>query len=299
MDLYALRQHTQELKEAFSCKPAIIRVASGTGRTINLHLLTREGKAVLALRLDPPYQGMEYSEKASDIDKSSSIVKTLNRLVINGRIMSVSMPCNDRIVKFHIGVIDDYLGKKSDYYIICEFTGRVADIFVCGKDHKIIDRLSKTANNSVGDEYALPEPQQGYPAFIEKEANKRGITCEKLVSESFNKAYLYLQDNKLKAISVFELTHLAQKPDYTFNTVNEAVNFAEKELAAPSRLKLLKERALSSIKNDLKQKKKLLQEESKTREKYENADKLQIIGKINVSNIYQIKPESKKEELNN
>lgn len=299
MDLYTLKRHTEELKELLSCKPVIIRTSAGTGRTLNLHLLSKSGTSALILCLDNPYQGIRLSEKASDIDKNISIVKTFNRLLTNGRILSISMPCSDRIIKFHVGVIDDYLGKRSDYYIICEFTGLIADIFICNKEHKIIDRLSRTTNNEIGEKYNLPEQQQGFPKFIEKEAEKRGITCEELVSKPFNKAYIYLNQNKLKAISIFDLTHTFSKPDYICDSVNEAVNWAEKNLAAPGRIKQLKEHALISIKKDLKQKQKLLQEETKTKQKYENADKLQILGNLIISNIYKIKPGSKFIELTN
>ena len=299
MDLYTLKRHTEELKEFLINKPVIIRTAAGNGRALNIYIHSNSGVFVLILNLDLPYQGMRLAKASSDIEKSRSIIRTFNRLITNGRILSVSMPCSDRIIKFHIGVLDPYLGKKSDYYIICEFTGRVSDIFLCDKDHKILDRLSRTSNNSIGDEYQLPEQISGVPSIIEKEAENRGITVDELISEKFSKAYIYLKDGKLKAISRFELTYLAKQADFICNSVNEAANLAEEKLALPSRLTLLKERALVSIKSDLKQKQKLLKEQLELKVKYENAEELQNIGNLLVSNIYRIKAGSKSIELQN
>lgn len=161
MDYFTLRRHVCELAETFSEKPIVVRAISMNGRSLALLLKCRGSKwGNLVLNLDNPEQGLRLADKISEIEKNTSIVRTINRVLINSRLISVSMTGNDtnaifdRVVKLHFVSIDSYFGNRSDFYILCEFTGRIADIFICDSDLKVLDRLSRTSNNLIGAVYS-------------------------------------------------------------------------------------------------------------------------------------------------
>lgn len=163
MDYLTLRRQVEELGQAFACRPLVARAIDAAGRSLFLRLKFKDGMADLVLNLDSPNQGMRLTNHCQELDKSTSLVRTANRLLINGRLNSITMAGSeadnrfDRVVKLHFVVIDNFFGNRSDFYIFCEFTGRIADIFICDDDLKILDRMSRTSNNLIGGSYRLPD----------------------------------------------------------------------------------------------------------------------------------------------
>ncbi|MDD3000418.1 MAG: NFACT RNA binding domain-containing protein [Candidatus Riflebacteria bacterium] len=299
MDLFTLQKHILELQSIFAEKPFVQRVFSGLGRTVNFRLRFKENTFDLSLTLDLPAQGPRLANSCKETDKNLSIVKTLNRLVTNARVYSIKCLPNDRVVKIHFVAIDAYFGNRRDYYLICEFTGRVCDIYVCDEELKIIDRLGTASNNRVGAVYAPLAPADIVPPIYLKEAKFRNCSVDELLGATTNSVFLYAASNKLRAFSVYELKHMAEKPTEIFNSVNEALNYTEDVLCAPSRFMQLKERVAASINKDLKQKRELLQKQADLKEKYADADKLQTIGNLIIANLYRIKPRMRSIEVEN
>ncbi|NCB39260.1 MAG: fibronectin-binding domain-containing protein [Erysipelotrichia bacterium] len=163
MDYLTLRKHVGELSQVLAEKPLVARAADAPGRSFFLHLKYRDHWGELVISLDNPGQGMRSAKGCVEIEKSTSIVRTLNRLLTNGRLLEISMPGNekegrfDRVVKLHFAVVDSFFGRRTDYFMFCEFTGRIADVFICDAELKILDRLSRTSNNLIGATYRLPD----------------------------------------------------------------------------------------------------------------------------------------------
>ena len=254
MDYITLKRHVSELAEKLKSKPIVIRAYDRFGRSIFLRLKTDNGIEDLCISLDPPNQGLWFSQHCDEVEKNSLIVRSLNRLIINSRLVSLELAGNedegqyDRVVKLHFVAIDEYFGHRSDYYIFCEFTGRIADVFFCDNDFKILDRISRTSNNLVGNNYRLPDsykllnPEKAeedklltvFAAPSEEWADKIGsispiMTKEiifragkdgdnsanylsafkQLLSESHNSnTFLYKKGTKLTAVSAYELKHI-------------------------------------------------------------------------------------------
>lgn len=163
MDYLTLRRHVSELSLALADKPLVARAVDASGRSLSLRLKRKEGWADLIMSLDSPNQGIRIASHCPEIEKNTSIVRTVNRLLTNGRLSSITLAGNesenhfDRVVKLHFVVIDSFFGNRSDFYMFCEFTGRIADIFICDADLKILDRVSRTSNNLIGGNYRLPD----------------------------------------------------------------------------------------------------------------------------------------------
>lgn len=338
MDYLTLKKHISYLAERLKCKPIVIRAYDAPGRSIFLRLKTADGVQDLNICLDPPNQGIRLASKCVDVEKNSLIVRALNRAVINSRLNNVELAGNeaegsfDRVVKLHFVAIDEYFGHRTDYYIFCEFTGRIADAFLCDSDFKILDRISRTSNNLVGESYKLPDSfsllnpencdekklQEAFCAPSDEWLNKIGFLSPQVTKEIkyrsneseeadvrqkmllqimhestvSEKAWLYKKDGKLSAISAFELKYLCTAECLEFENSNAAMNYVEDELNGPKRLEQEKKRIVTLLNRDLKQKKLLLQEQNKLRAKYEGADKYQELGNLITANLYRIKPGS-------
>lgn len=338
MDYLTLKKHISYLSERLKCRPVVIRAYDAPGRSMFFRLKTNEGVQDLNICLDPPNQGIRLADKCIDVEKNSLIVRALNRTVINSRLNSIELAGNesegsfDRVVKLHFVAIDEYFGHRTDYYVFCEFTGRIADAFLCDSDFKILDRISRTSNNLVGGSYKLPDsfhlinPEDGdnakmleaFCAPSEEWINKIGFLSPQVAKEiifrtnessdadarldalslimheakNSEKSWLYKKDSKLTAISAFELKHLCAAECLEFADANAAMNYVEDELNGPKRLEQEKKRVVTLLNRDLKQKKLLLQEQNKLRIKYEGADKYQELGNLITANLYRIKPGS-------
>ena len=163
MDYLTLKSQIKYLSEKLSRNPIVIRAYDRSGRSIFLRLKTAYGIEDLSLCLDAPSQGIWLSEHCDDVEKNSLIVRSLNRVIINSKLADIKLAGNedsgefDRVVRLHFVLIDEFFGNRSDYYIFCEFTGRISDIFFCDSDFKILDRVSRTSNNLVGETYRLPD----------------------------------------------------------------------------------------------------------------------------------------------
>ncbi len=335
MDYLTLRKHVSELSHTLAEKPLIARAVDTPGRSFSLRLKFKERWGDLVFNLDSPNQGFRLVENCLETEQGSSIVRTANRLLTNGRIMALSLAgdeaCGsfDRVVKMQIAVVDSFFGKRDDYYIFAEFTGRIADIFICDADHKIIDRMSRTSNNLISEIYRLPDSpplqnpftvekktlQRIFAAPVEEWKNQLGalapqletellFRCEQqniappeawpeLLREYLDSAqafvYYYKATNKLKALSSFRLSGLPDCEEVAFACVNAAMNWVEDNLVRARRLNELKKRVLGGFARELKLKTDLLAQLQQLLQKYENADEYQTMGNLLVANLYQIK----------
>ena len=340
MDYLTLKSQIKYLSEKLNRNPIVIRAYDRSGRSIFLRLKTSDGIEDLALCLDSPNQGLWLSGHCDEVEKNSLIVRGLNRTIINSRLADIQLAGNedsgqfDRVVRLHFVSIDEFFGNRSDYYIFCEFTGRISDIFFCDSDFKILDRVSRTSNNLVGEVYRLPdsfklinpnkadnnELLEAFSSVSSEWTNKIGFVSpiltkeiefrlkesndsnenrlkvfKEILAEHLNsKVYLYKKGTKVSAVSSYELKHVAES-DFEveeFENVNDVMNYIEDSLIGPRRLEQEKKNILSQLNRLLKQKKQLLNEQFKLKEKYEGADKYQILGDLITANLYRIKPGS-------
>jgi len=338
MDYLTLRRHIGELAIRLCDRPLVARAVDAPGRAISLRLKTDRGWSDLVICLDNPGQGIRLAASCPEIERSSSMTRTLNRLITNSRILSVTLAGDegkgqfDRVVKLHVAVIDSFFGNRSDFYIFCEFTGRIADVFICDSEHKILDRMSRTSNNLIGDTYRLPDSPPLINPFLANDEqldsalnssperwpeiigamspqireeltarcndSKNFADCFRSLLAGFNQstacfAYLDQNDNRLRAIATFRLESRKNCREKQFETVNQAMNWVEDSLVAAKRLQELKKRALITLQKDLRLKTDLLKEQNRLGQKYENFASWQTMGNLIVANLYQIKPGSR------
>ncbi len=342
MDYFTLRRHVAELAGSLEDKPLLARAVDLPGRSFALHLKRRNGWIELIISLDNPGQGLRLAEECHEIERSTSLVRTMNRLLTNGRLVEVLLAGRedegryDRVVRLNFVVIDSFFGNRSSYSLFCEFTGRVADVFICDSDLKIIDRFSRTSNNLIGGFYQLPgsppllDPLRaddcslaavlGAPAS-EWKNRIGGISPQfetELVFRSGSESVemrvarlreicgecnssrpigVYLKNSRFKTMSCFALGHISAVPDHEFATVNAAMNWLENFQAGPQRFAETRKRLLESLGRNLRQKIQLLEEQRQLQEKYTDSGHYQHLGNLLTANLYRVKPGSPSVEL--
>jgi predicted ribosome quality control (RQC) complex YloA/Tae2 family protein len=334
MDYLTLKKHCLELSQALSDKPLVARAFPVPGRGFCLRLKRASGISDLVFQLEQSVQGCWLTDESQEIDRSCTMVRQIQRLLINGRILAVSLFGNeenlefDRVLKFQIAVVDSFFGNRSDYFIVCEFTGRIANIFICDNDMKIIDRLAQTSNNSVGNTYRLPDsnytinpfvattagleatlnsPHQswaekigGFSPQVAKELAARTRTektisalareLKNIFSQTDPQTYVAFDQGKVKALSGYFPGFVDKEKVRNFASVSKALEFIENEIAGQKRFNHSRQRVLESFNKDLKHREQIVFEQQKLRDKYQNSEQLQKMGNLIVANIYRITP---------
>lgn len=331
MNYLTLCRHVKELKQALSDNPAVIGALKLNGRAVCLRLKRQNGPRELVFSLEMPEQGFWLSEGANETDMPSSFVKTANRLITNARLVFLGMlspQAFDRVVKLQFISINPYFGNRSDFYMICEFTGRVSDIFICDSDLKILDRLGFSSNNSIGSVYKpLPSPNYANAALMPsqrlneilsyspsewanyigglsnifvreaelklKNSSDKSGAFKKLYNAANNSdgpVYVWAYRGKIKTITSFFITQSDYELKASFATVNEAANWLFNTVCAPRSINELKKRCLNVLNNELKKKNKLLAKQSELLAGYENSAHYQRLGQLLTANLYRIKP---------
>lgn len=300
MDYFTLKRHISELQEQFRDKPFVMRCYAGMGRTINLALRFKLGKKVLCISLDNPLQGVRLADDSPEVFKNFSMAKTLNRLLIDSRLESIQLLGQDRIVKLHFIARDNFLGHRKDFYLISEFTGRIADTFICDGELVILDRVSRTSNNKLGSEYAEPEQPKIVPPILRKEMVFRElpIVQDSLKSMASRLVNLYVVGGRIKAVAAFDLRHLLMEPRAAFARVNDALNWADEHIVAASKLEEQRDRVVKAFGKQLADLKELLaMQRSAKEDNLRDGVKYRELGELVIENIYKIKPWTEEIEL--
>ncbi len=300
MDYFTLERHVSELKELLADKPFVMRTYAGVGRTINLQLRFKGQTKIMTISLDNPLQGLRITKESPEVFKNFSMAKTLNRLIINSRLENIDMVGRDRIVKLHFVARDSYFGHRKDYFLICEFTGRIADIFICDAELVILDRVSRTSNNKLGSEYSEPDKLNIVPPTLRKEMVYREIPIKASSLELFasNLVNVYVINNKIRSISGFDLQHLLVEPRGAFPTVNQAVNWADENIVSISKIEEQRNRVLGVFNKQIQDTKELLELQKNAKEKnLKDGSHYRELGELVIENIYKIKPWTEEVEL--
>jgi predicted ribosome quality control (RQC) complex YloA/Tae2 family protein len=343
MDYFSLKKHVGELAVLLADRPLLVRAVDCSGRSLALHLKYRDNsRSDLVINLDSPDQGLRLTESAAEIEKNSSLVRTLNRLLIDARLVELDLAGSedeghfDRVVRLHFVAIDRFFGNRSDFYLLCEFTGRIADVFICDADYKILDRLSRTSNNLIGASYRLPESmplerlqklgdtelarifaapastwrdrigalspalQATFQARLQQAHEQTAASVfRQLLAEILNdaQAYVYIDSGRVRAVSGYRLEHLNSCEEKVFARVNDALNWVSREIVAPRRIAEVKKRALAILAREIRQKQNLLDEQRALLEKYADSGHYRHYGDLLVANLYQIKSGSRFVEL--
>jgi len=343
MDYLSLKKHVGELAGMLADRPLILRAVDCSGRSFALQLKRKGGgRSSLILNLDNPDQGLRIAETASELEKNSSLVRTANRLLTDSRLMSVELAGSeadnrfDRVVKLHFVATDSFFGNRSDYYLFGEFTGRIADVFICDAEHKILDRLSRTSNNLIGATYRLPDSMPLLNPFKASarelttvfaappsewknqlgalspdlqarllarlacagRENAAGIFVDLLTDiASDSQAYVYHDAGKVRAISGYRLDHLKGFQSGQFASVNDAMNWVNDTFVAARRLHERKMHSVGMITREIRQKERLLDDQRTLLTKYSDSEHYRHHGDLLIANLYQIKPGSRSVEL--
>lgn len=343
MDYLSLKRHVTELADMLADRPLLARANDCSGRSFSLRLKRKSGGwSDLVINLDSPDQGLRLSANVPELDRNSSLVRTINRLLIDSHLVALELAgseseCRfDRVVKLHFVVIDKFFGNRSDFYLFCEFTGRIADVFICDADHKILDRLSRTSNNLIGSAYRLPESmplKNPFKATVDElhkifaappgewknhigalSPNLQASLLDRLkdsgrenAAKEFvglladvsaeRQAYVYLADGKARAVSGYRLEHLKDAVVKVFAQLNDALNWLNDDVVAPRRLAERKKRCLAVLSREIRQKQKLFEDQQNLLTKYSGSEHYRHHGDLLVANLYQIKPGSRFVEL--
>ena len=343
MDYLTLKKHCGELQNELEDKPLITRAFSIPGHGFCLKLKRKSKKDCFVFQLEQAIQGCRISDQAQEKENSSLFVRQLNRLVSDGRIITVSLYSDeaalkfDRVVKIHIVVIDRYFGNRTDYFLICEFTGRIANVFLTDSKSVIIDRFTQTANNETGQLYKLPDsdyqlnlleasPEDlkkvfatdpsswkdkigGFSPIIAKELAFRTLKQKsidalannllQIVKEikSGKAAWVAIKDDKLKAICSFKPGFVKDGQIIQFNKVGEAFEFVEKKIYGKKRFEIKQQKVLAYFEKEIKSCRQLIEKQHKLLDKYSSADVLAKKGNLLVANIYRIPERSEFAEI--
>jgi predicted ribosome quality control (RQC) complex YloA/Tae2 family protein len=233
----------------------------------------------------------------------------------------------DRVLAINIVLKDEFFGNKTRYRLICELTGRVSNALICDDEDNVLEMAQNTQNNRLKLSYSLPDsgnvltpfnpPKEklvetlhfpasewrerigGFSPQLSKELiyrlkNRGEILPEKVFADCIQecvesqKCYLYLENEKLKAISPLKLMHLHDKLELVFATFNQALLYIEFDLVQNRRLEEIRKRVIARLKKDLKHKLRLLDEQKALFVKYQGGDKYKRLGELVLSNIHQI-----------
>ena len=343
MDYLTLRKHCIQLNEELKDHPLMARACQLAGGGIGLILKRKESWACFVIQLGSASQGIWLASKWEEVDKPSPFCTAINRKLINGRLDKIkllgdeSQNCFDRVVELRWIVKDNFFGTKSAFRLICELTGRVANIILCDDEFQIIEMKKNTANNDVKSTYNLPDsinllnpfvaeaeeintcllaPQNTWmdkigaisPLFCKElvsrikqnQAETSGVVFQKLFEETVagEKTYLYTQSGKVKGLFLAPVSFLQDSAEEkAFSSVNAAMNFIEQDVLRQRRINEIRKRVVAKYKKDLKFKTKLLAEQEKLQKKYESGDKYKKLGDLILSNLHAIKPRSKTIEV--
>ncbi len=343
MDYLTLRKHCAELSEALGSRPVLARIFAVPGRGFAWRLKQKDGFVDLVFQLDPAIQGCWLAERSVEIEKNNSLIRHMQRLLINGRIVSVALAGAeekmqfDRVVKFQIAVVDGFFGGRNDFYIVCEFTGRVANIFLCDQQLKIIERFANTANNAVGSPYQLPDstcqvnpftcetqelikifsnsPMETWPhkiaAFSPPVAREladrtRDKKTPQALAEELKKMIENSQASKSAFLTIengrFKSLGTCEPVKktgqmLTFTTVSEALAYAEEKIVGARRLNQGRDQAINHFRRELQSCRKILADQKNLQADYANAESLKKIGNLLIANLYRIPAGSGKIQL--
>ncbi len=335
MDYLTLKKHCNELAQTLNDKPLLARIFTIPGRGFSLRLKRNTGFEDLVIQLEPSIQGCWLTRRAIEIDKSSNLLRQMQRLLINGRIVALELAGSekmlqfDRVLKIQIAVIDNFFGHRSDFFIVCEFTGRIADLFLCDKNLKILERLGNTANNSIGNTYQLPDstcrinpftaelpelektfnssPQSwfeligGFSPQLAKELARRtrdqktplalASELKSILEQNSSEplAYLVQKETGIQALYGFRPVITARE----FPSVGAALDFAEQQLIASRRFATAQSQILQHFRRELKKREQIMEIQRQLLKEFSNAAELQKIGNLLVANLYQIPANAK------
>ena len=334
MDYLTLRKHCKELSQALEDKPLVARIFAIPGRGFCWRLKNKNGFSDLVFQLEPAIQGCWLTQKACEVEQNFPLLRQMQRLLVNGRIISVALAGSegqmqfDRVLKLQIAVADSFFGNRSDYFLICEFTGRIANIFLADQELKIIEGFTRTPNNSNGQIYQLPEsnckinpfvaslkeledafsaPHQTWcesigafsPPLAKELAwrTREHKTTAALAAELKNiieescankESFLVIDAQKVLLVSAYRPLRSFPGEKLDFPSVSQTLRFAEEKVTGLRRFEQAKAQILKHFQKDLSGRLQILEKQRKLETEFTRADDLAKMGNLIVANLYQI-----------
>lgn len=147
----------------------ISKIAQPEADELLLTLKGTSGNYRLALSADAslPFVYLTNTNKQSPMT-APNFCMLLRKHIANGRIIAITQPGLERIIRFEIEHLDE-MGDLQTKYLIAELMGKHSNLIFCTKDNRIIDsikhvsaQVSSVREVLPGREYFIPKTQEKY-----------------------------------------------------------------------------------------------------------------------------------------
>ena len=167
----------QELKEAL-CQGRIAKIAQPEADELLLTIKTPAGQKRLYLSASAslPLIYLTEDNKPSPMT-APNFCMLLRKHIANGRILSVTQPGFERIVRFEIEHLDE-MGDLRRKYLIVELMGKHSNIIFCDENDMILDSIKHVSSMMSSVREVLPGRAYCIPATQEDKLNPLEVTEE-------------------------------------------------------------------------------------------------------------------------
>ena len=199
-DACMMRAVIEEFSREFP-EAKIERVLQPQGDEINLVIHSGGRSGRLVFNVGPNAPRLQLSDVQKENPKQAPMFcMLLRKLLIGGKITSVTQLGFDRIAVFKVSCYDD-MGFKVDRSVVCEIMGKYANLIVLDSDNKIlaalkiIDFAASTVRQVIpGMKYQIPAQREKMsPLVIDKDkffdsfyAYPSGRSSEKFITDSYS-----------------------------------------------------------------------------------------------------------------
>ncbi len=135
-----------------------------------------------------------------DLEKQSGnpppFVQFLRKRLANGVLQSIEKIAGERILLFYF-LVQTELGETETYSLVVQLTGRSANLFLCDKNHFILDKMRETfgAGQEIGGTYSAPVRETPKKSRRDEESFPSGEFDT--LSEALDNFYLEKEAEKL------------------------------------------------------------------------------------------------------
>ncbi len=328
MDVWTLRRHVRELNHRLKEHPLVLRVVECIPSGWGLVLRCADGSTgCLEFHLDGEKQGVLWNPDWVEAPAESSLGRAMVRRLADARAGEARVLDYDRVALFPFQQRDRLFGHICRSTLIIECTGRVANLLLTDENREVIEQARATANNHPKSEYQPPIDDHAVilPGCPDSDSWRKVLAlppgqwrrdlpwlspllCRELayrISEqpvdAVETAHRLVQElegegpvrvlvdgTKLTAVTTAELRHLSQMKAHTFDTVNEALLWIERELISARRDRQLRDRALGQFQKRLQRLEQAIAEERERLASFERAEQWRHQGDLLLANAHVI-----------
>ncbi|MCR4842801.1 MAG: NFACT family protein [Eubacterium sp.] len=207
---------TRDIAEA-SAEARISKIAQPENDTVLLQIKKTGLNTRLLISANPSYPMAYFTDNNRPSPATApNFCMLLRKHIANGRILSVTQPGMDRIIRFEIEHFDD-MGDTRKKHLYAEFMGKHSNIIFCDENDMILDSIKHISSNVSSLREVLPGRQYFIPESIEKrdplalteadEAEFAGLLAK--APKAVNKA-LYQTYNGISPVVASEICYRAR-----------------------------------------------------------------------------------------